>query len=55
MARKRANYTPQGYCGEAFGRDAEEPTAPVAGSREIAVLREELRALRLAMERASAA
>lgn len=34
-----------------IGRDAEEPAGPVAGSHEIAAMREELRALRLAMER----
>lgn len=34
-----------------IGRDAERPTGPVAGSREIAALRGELRALRLALER----
>lgn len=38
-----------------IGRDAEEPTAPVAGSREIAALHEELQALRLSLERAAAA
>ena len=37
-----------------IGRDAEEPTGPVAGSRELAALHEELRALRLSMERAAA-
>lgn len=36
-----------------IGRDAEDPTAPVVGSREIAALREELRALRLSMDRAA--
>lgn len=37
-----------------IGRDAEEPSGPVAGSAELAAIREELRALRLSMERAAA-
>ena len=36
-----------------IGRDAEEPTGPVAGSGEIAALHEELRALRLSIESAA--
>lgn len=37
-----------------IGRDAEEPAGPVAGSLEIAALHEEIRALRLSVERATA-
>lgn len=37
-----------------IGRDAEAPTGPVAGSAELAAIREELRSLRLSMERAAA-